>query len=280
MARIGVVTDSTADLPPHLVEALNLRVVPLTVTFGQETFLSRITLSEREFYDRLAAGDDLPTTSQPAPARFEEAYLNAADDGLDGVVSLHLSGALSGTCAVARKAAEAAPLPVTVVDSRQVSGGLAMMVLAAHRCAAAGGDLDAVAEAARRVGDRVRTWVVVDTLEYLRRGGRLSASQAAVGSVLRVKPLLEVADGSVALREKTRTWSRALDRLAELVADHAGGAPVELVLAHAFAPDRAGELRERLRTRIDVREGFEATVGPVVGTHTGPGALGVAVARL
>lgn len=279
MGRIGVVTDSTADLPAGLADELGLGVVPLVVTFGAESFVSRVTITERTFYDRLAASDELPTTSQPAPPWFEEAYAAAAADSLDAVVSIHLSAALSGTAAVARRVAATAPLPVTVVDSRQVSGGLALIALAAQRRAAAGGSLEEVVAAAEAVRARVRTLVVVDTLEYLAKGGRLSSTRALVGGVLRMKPLLEVADGEVVLREKARTWSRALDRLADVVVDHAGGAPADLVVAHAFAPDRAAALHDRLADRLDVRESIDTIVGPVVGTHTGPGAVGIAVAR-
>lgn len=272
---VAVVTDSTADLPADLAEVLGLRVVPMSVTFGDETFISRITISDERFYERLATCDELPTTSQPAPAWFEEAYGDAADDEVDAVVSLHVSAELSGTVDLARRMGDEAPVDVHVVDSRQVGGGLALQVLAAHAAAVDGGDVDEVVAAAAAVRDEVLTLVVVDTLDNLRKGGRLSGAQAVVGSVLRVKPLLHLIDGRVEVRERTRTWGRALDRLAELVAEHLGDEPGHVVVTHSLAPGRASELWERLTERVDVAERLEAVIGPVVGTHTGPGAVSV-----
>ncbi|MDX1657381.1 MAG: DegV family protein [Nitriliruptorales bacterium] len=277
MGGIAVVTDSTADLPLELAEDLGLRVVPLTVSFGDEEYISRITITDEEFYDRLQRSDALPTTSQPAPAWFEEAYQDCADEGLDAVVSVHLSSELSGTCDVARQIARTAPLPVHVVDSRQVSGGLAFAALAAQRRADGGADVEEIVAAARGAADRTRTFVVVDTLDYLRRGGRLSGTQAFVGSMLRVKPLLAVNDGKVELEERSRTWGRALDRLTERVRDHADGRAVDVIVANAFAEDRAGELWSSLEAAIDIGSRLDVVVGPVVGTHTGPGSVGVAV---
>lgn len=279
LGGVAVVTDSTADLPLDLAEELGLRVVPLTVSFGDEDFISRITITDEEFYERLERSDVLPTTSQPAPAWFEEAYQDCADDGLDAVVSIHLSSELSGTCDVARQIARSAPLPVEVVDSREVSGGLAFAAIAAQRRASAGGTVDEVVAAARDAIARVRTFVVVDTLDYLRRGGRLSGAEAFVGSMLRVKPLLSVSEGRVELEERSRTWGRALNRLAARVEEHAGGGTADVMVAHALAAERAEELWERLGSEVDIGERFEVIIGPVVGTHTGPGSIGVAVQR-
>ena len=275
---IAIVTDSTADLPSDLAEVLGLRVVPMSVTFGDDTFISRITISDEEFYARLRREEALPTTSQPAPAWFEEAYGDALDAGEDEIVSLHVSAELSGTCDLARRIGAEAGLPVHVVDSRQVGGGLALQVLAAHRTAADGGGAEDVIAAAEAVRDRTASFSVVDTLDYLKKGGRLTGAQALVGSVLRVKPVLHVVDGRVEVRERTRTWSRALDRLAALVAEHVDGEPAHVVVTHALAADRARQLWERLDGQVDVAERLEAVIGPVVGTHTGPGALSVAVA--
>lgn len=276
MARVAVVTDSTADLPTELVETLGLRVVPLSVTFGDQVLISGITLGHDEFYRRLATATRLPTTSQPAPAWFEEAYADCADDGYEAVVSLHCSAALSGTVSLARDRAARAELPVTVVDTRLVGGALGLAALAAHRVAAAGGSVASVVAGAERVRDRALSLLIVDTLEYLRRGGRLTGAQAVVGSALRVKPLLHLTDeGRLEVRERTRTWGRALDRTAELVVELAAGGPVDVLVAHAVAPDRATQLWDRLDGRVDVRERLQAVIGPIVGTHVGPGAVEV-----
>jgi DegV family protein with EDD domain len=275
---VAVVTDSTADLPSDLAEVLGLRVVPMSVQFGERTYISRITITDAEFYERLATTDELPSTSQPAPAWFEEAYADADDDGADAVVSLHVSAELSGTVELAQRLGRDAPLDVHVVDSRQVGGGLALQVLAAHDAARRGGSVEDVIAAAEAVRDAVRTYVVVDTLEHLRKGGRLTGAQALVGSMLRVKPVLHLTEGRVEVLERARTWNRALDRLADLAADALGDdEPGHLVVTHSVAPERAAELWDRLTARIAVQERLEAVIGPVVGTHTGPGAVSVSV---
>lgn len=278
MARTAVVTDSTADLPSDLAEVLGIRVVPMTVTFGEESYTSRITLGEERFYELLEERQGLPTTSQPVPAWFEEAYADADDDGADGVVSIHVSGALSGTVDQARRVAEHAPLPVEVVDSGQVSGTLALAVLAAQATALEGGSVGQVAAAARKAAAAARLFVVVDTLEYMKRGGRLSGTQALVGTALRVKPILTIEGGEVVVLERTRTWSRARDRLVDLAVEAVEGGAADVVVTHALAADRAGEVADLLAERLDVRERLDTTIGPVVGTHCGPGTVAIAVA--
>lgn len=275
---VAVVTDSTCDLPRDLAEALDIRVVPLSVSFGEREAYSRVSVTDEEFYAELEASDELPTTSQPVAAWFEEAWADARDAGHQAVVSLHLSDALSGTVHRARTLAAEAPLPVTVVDSRQVSGGLALQVLAAVRVAAAGGSVEEVVAATSEVRRQTVSLLVVDTLTYLRRGGRLSTSQAVLGAALRMRPLLGIQDGRIELLDRERTWSRAIDRLVERAASAAADGPQHAVVAHALAPERAQEVLAAVRERIEVVEHLEVVVGPVVGTHTGPGAVGVALA--
>jgi DegV family protein with EDD domain len=276
MGGVAVVTDSTCDLPRELVEELGIRVVPLSVTFGDDVLISGVTISHEAFYERLAASDRLPTTSQPAPAWFEEAYADCVDDGHDAIVSLHVSAALSGTVDLARNRASSVDLPVEVVDSRMVGGSLGLAVLAAHRTAQAGGTVEEVVAAAERVRDGSESLLVVETLEYLRRGGRLSGAQAMVGNVLRVRPLLHLHDGRVEVREKTRTWVRARDRMVAIVEELARGGPVDVLVAHAVADDRADELWARVAERVQVGEHHRTLMGPIVGTHVGPGAVGLA----
>lgn len=274
---VAVVTDSTADLPPSLVEESGLHVVPMSVAFGSQVLVSGVTISVEEFYDRLGEARALPTTSQPAPVWFEEAYAGCAAAGASAVVSLHVSSTLSGTVDLARQVAADAPLPVTVVDSRQVSGGLALMVMAARRRARAGGDATAVVEAAEEVRAGLLSMVVVDTLDYLRKGGRLSGTQALLGTVLKVKPLLGLVEGRVEVLSRSRTWRRARDRLVERAREHLGGRPAQAMITHALAPDRAEELLEALREAVVVADSLTTTIGPVIGTHTGPGAVALAV---
>lgn len=278
MSRVAVVTDSTADLPGELVEERGIRVVPMSVSFGTDVFISGVTISDDDFYARLATARSLPTTAQPAPAWFEEAYGDCADDGFDAVVSIHVSGALSGTVGLARRIAESAPLPVAVVDSRQVGAALALMVLDAQRRAAAAADVAEVVAAAQATGQRTRSLLVVDTLDNLKRGGRLTGAQALVGKALRVKPILGLVDGRIEVVERTRTWSRALDRVATLAAEHAAGRPVRVVVTHALDRHRAAAVWRHLDARLDVDARLETVAGPILGTHTGRGAVAVAIA--
>ncbi|MFT5223029.1 MAG: DegV family protein with EDD domain [Glaciecola sp.] len=276
MAGIAVVTDSTADLPAELAEERGLRVVPMSVAFGRETFVSRITITDQEFYERLAQSTVLPTTSQPAPRWFEEAYLDAADEGCEGIVSVHLSGKLSGTVQQARRLGEMAQLPVTVVETGHVGGGLALAVLAANRRAVAGGTIDEVAETAILTAAGARSWILVDTLDYLKRGGRLTGAQALMGSVLRVKPILSVMDGVVEVVERCRTSARGIETLARQVAEHVGDAPAHVIVSHAMAPERAEALWYSLEAAgVKVQAALETKVGPVLGTHAGPGTVAV-----
>lgn len=279
MATVAVVTDSTADLPADLAEERNIRVVPMSVTFGRDTYISRITISDEDFFDRLATSSVLPTTSQPAPRWFEEAYLDARDDGCAGVVSIHLSGKLSGTVEQARRLAREAPLPVEVVETGHVAGGLALAVLAADRAARAGGSVPDVVRAAQATADAARSWILVDTLDYLRRGGRLTGAKALVGTMLRVKPILSVDDGVVEVVERARTTTRGVASMAARAARHLDGRPAHAIVSHAVAPERAELVWQALENAgIEVAARLETRVGPVLGTHAGPGTVSVAVA--
>ena len=278
MGKVAVVTDSTCDLPLDLADELDLRIVPMSVAFGDDTFISKVTIDTDAFYERMRTATRPPTTSQPSPAWFEEAYADAADDGADSVVSVHVSAELSGTCGVAEKVAAGAPLPVTVVDSRTTSGALALAVLAALRAAESGADRGAVAATAERVASSSSMFFVVDDLQYLRRGGRLTGTQKLIGTALKVKPILTIRDGQVTALTKVRTWSRAVEHLYELVIAAAGDRAVDLVVTDAVAEEQASELARRIEGSLDVRHRNSTDIGPVLGSHTGPGALGVAVA--
>ncbi|GAA4046203.1 DegV family protein [Nonomuraea soli] len=259
---VAVVTDSTAYLPA----TDGVTVVPLQV------IVDGAEVSELSSPDLARA-----TTSRPAPALFADVYSGLT--GFDGVVSVHLSGELSGTVEAASAAAAAAPVPVEVVDSRSIAMGLGYPVLAAARAAASGASLKAVADAARRCAEVTQTFFYVDTLEYLRRGGRIGAAASMVGSALMIKPLLHLVDGRIELLEKVRTPSRALGRLEELAVKAAGAARVvEVAVQHLAAPGRAEALCERLRGRLPGGARFTVVeLGAVVGVHAGPGMLGVTV---
>lgn len=274
--RVAVVTDSTADLSAELAEELDLRVVPMSVTFGNETSISGVTIDHEEFYQRLGEAPTLPTTAQPNPHWFLEAWQDAADAGHEAVVSVHVSKELSGTVSQARRLAATSPIPITVVDSRQVGGGLALMVMAAQRAARANGTSSEVVLAARRVGDVVVNRVVVATMENLRRGGRVSGPQALVGRALRVRPILGVQDGAIVPMGRTRTQRRAFDDIAQELLATFGDVPMAAVVTHAMAPSVADMAVEVLDQALDLRRHHVQVFGPVLGTHAGEGAVAIA----
>lgn len=273
---VAVVTDSTAYLPPSL--AAGIEVVPLQVTMGERSALEGVDLTPAEFASWIAGAGRRATTSQPSPAAFLAAF-DACDDR--EIVAVHLSGALSGTVGAADAAGRTSGKTVRVVDSRQTGMGLGFAALAASSCAAAGGSLVEVVGAAERAAAATRTFFYVDTLEHLRRGGRIGAAAALVGTALSVKPLLHIADGAIAPLEKVRTASKAIARLEELAVAEAGTSPVRVAVHHLASPDRAAVLEEHLRARIPSLDMLVVSeVGAVVGAHVGPGMLAVVVHRV
>ncbi|MGW0806793.1 DegV family protein [Nonomuraea sp. NPDC002799] len=227
----------------------------------------------------VSAGDlSSATTSRPAPARFAACYASLAAAGATGIVSIHLSRELSGTLESALTAARDAPVPVEVVDSRSIAMGVGYPVLAAARAAAAGATLEAVTSAARRRMDTTETFFYVDTLDHLRRGGRMGTAASLFGSALMIKPLLHLVDGRIALLEKVRTSSRALARLEDLAVRAAGEGPVDVAVQHLGARERAEALAERLPKRIPGPAELRVVeMGAVIGVHVGPGMLGLTV---
>ncbi len=278
--RVAVVTDSTAYLPKGLAERAHVRVVPLGVVLGGVAHSEGADVEPGDVASALRRWTTV-TTSRPSPEEFARAYADAAAAGCAAVVSVHLSGEMSGTVDVAALAARSAALPVEVVDSRSLGMGLGFAVLAAAEAAAAGEDLAAVAAAARRRAARTRGFFYLDTLEHLRRGGRIGAAQAFLGTALSAKPLLHLVDGRIAPLEKVRTASRALARLEELAVQAASevGPPVALAVHHLGDESRAGALAGRLAKRLPAAGEIPVSeVGAVVGAHVGPGMLAVVVA--
>jgi DegV family protein with EDD domain len=278
---VTVVTDSTAHLPVEVVERAQVRVVPLTVIVSGEAGLEGIDVTPDDVAHALSERRHTVTTSRPAPAQFAEVYREVLANGAEGVVSIHLSARLSGTYESALLAAEEFDGRVRVVDSMAAGSGVGFVALAANEVAQAGGDLEEVRVAALAAAERISTYFYVDTLEFMRRGGRISAASALVGTALAVKPILHVLRGEVVLKEKVRTSARALARLAELVVEAAGDAPVDIAVQHLAAADRARSLRDELTRRLGDRVGVAllSEVGAAIAAHTGPGVIGVAVYR-
>ena len=278
----AIVTDSTAMLPAELAADRGIVVVPLKVVIGATAYDEG---AEGATPDRVAAAlkEWKPvSTSRPTPAAMLEIYERLAREGATEVLSLHLSGEMSGTFESAQLAAQESPIRVLPVDSRQVGVCIGYAALAAADVLDAGGTADEAAEAARARAAASSSLFYVDTLEYLRRGGRIGAAAALFGGALSVKPLLQIADGRVATLEKVRTATRALARLEELAVQAAGEQQVDVCVAHLASPDRAGQLTERLAGRLadnlDDREVWCGELGAVLGAHVGPGMLAVCVA--
>ncbi|PRH78789.1 fatty acid-binding protein DegV [Streptomyces solincola] len=277
--HVAIVTDSTAYLPPQTMERHAISAVPLTVVLGDQALEEGTEISARSL--ALALQKRRPvTTSRPSPETFAAAYRKAAEGGATAVVSLHLSAEFSGTYDAAVLAARTADVPVRVVDTGMVAMALGFCALSAAEAAEAGAAMDEVAAAAEKRAAGTSAYFYVDTLEYLRRGGRIGAAQALLGSALAVKPLLELDGGRIELREKVRTSSRAIARLEEIAAERAAaaGGDVDVAVHHLAAPERAAALADRLHGRVPgLTEVNVSEVGAVIGAHTGPGLLGVVV---
>jgi DegV family protein with EDD domain len=275
----AVVTDSTCYLPPELND-FAVSVVPLRVSIGSREAIDGVDVTPAEVTKALRNRVKV-TTSRPSPAEFVAAYRAAFDSGATSVVSIHLSASLSGTWESARLAAEDFEFGrVRVVDSQSTGMALGFAVLAAAHAAAAGASASEVQDAAVATIDRTTSTFYVDDLDYLRRGGRIGAATAMLGTSLSVKPLLHMVNGRIALAEKVRTASKALARLADRTVDAAGGGPVDVAVHHLDAGPRALELADRLRaTMPELGELYMSEVGAVVGAHLGPGMIATVVAR-
>lgn len=278
---VAVVTDSTADLPADLCTARGITVVPLVVVINGVEGLEGHDISPADVTAVLSERRGAVSTSRPAPVMFLEAYRKLLAGGAEQIVSVHISAELSGTVEAARIAAREADGRVEVVDARSAAMGLGFAVLAAAAAAESGADVTAVRRAAHEAIRRTETLFYVDTLEYLRRGGRIGAASALLGTALSVKPILQVVDGSIVVREKVRTAGRALARLADAAVLVAGESEVDLAVHHLSARRRAEELAAALAGRLGdrLRDRYVLETSASVAAHVGPGVIGVVVHR-
>ncbi|MFZ3557504.1 MULTISPECIES: DegV family protein [unclassified Streptomyces] len=275
--HVAIVTDSTAYLPQRTMERHGITAVPLTVVLGDRALEEGTEISARSVAEALQKRRSV-TTSRPSPELFAETYRRVAESGATAIVSLHLSAEISGTYDAAVLAAREAPVPVRVVDTGMVAMALGFCALAAAETADAGGTVDEAVNAAEKRASGTSAYFYVDTLDYLRRGGRIGAAQALFGSALAVKPLLQLDGGRIELLEKVRTSSKAIARLQEIVAERAGSAQVDVAVHHLAAPERAEALAQWLREQVPgLAELHVSEVGAVIGAHTGPGLLGAVV---
>ena len=271
---VRIVTDSTADIPEELAAELEITIVPCNVHFGRETYRDGIELSKGEFYTRLETSPTLPTTSAPAAGLFETTYRELANE-TDQILSIHLAGALSAIYNSACLGAETIPnLEVVLIDSGQASMGLGWLVIAAARAAQEGQSLARIVALVEDMKPRVRLFAALDTLEYLRKGGRVGKTVAVLGTLLSIKPLIEVRDSAVLPLERVRTRRKSIERLIELVAEL--GPLEELAVLHSNAPQEAQRLAEEVSFLHSLERILIAEVGVIIGTHAGPNGLGVA----
>lgn len=277
--QVALVTDSTAALSAEDVERYGIIVVPLQVVIGARS-LDEGTEATPETVAQALRDYKPVNTSRPAPEAMARVYADAAEAGAEAIVSVHLSGEVSGTYESAQIAAAQVEVPVSAVDSRQVGMGTGFAVLAAAAAIAQGLDAKQAAEAASARAAATQCYFYVDTLEYLRRGGRIGAAAALLGSALAVKPLLSIRDGRIGPLEKVRTSSRALLRLEELAVAAARdlGGPVDIAVQHLASPDKAATIAERLEGRLGLESVVLGEVGAVIGAHVGPGMVAVVVA--
>jgi DegV family protein with EDD domain len=280
MPGVRIVTDSSCDLTSQEADDLDIEIVPLTIRFGSEEYTDRQNLSVDDFYKKMAAYDALPETAAPAPGAFEQAFRNTVESGADGIVCLNISSGLSATMQSALAAAQAfgdrpsggergGRVPVRVIDSRSITSGLGTQVLLAARAARDGRDLDGVTALVEDLIARTRVFATIDTLENLKKGGRIGGAQAFVGSLLSIKPLVEVSSGSVQEAGKARTRRKAFAWLLDRM--RADGAIEQPVAVHSAASDFSDFLDLVTADYPAVRAG---EIGPVIGTHAGAGVVG------
>jgi DegV family protein with EDD domain len=274
--KIAVVTDSTSDLPHELAEEHGIRIIPQVLIMGTKTWRDGVDIDAPAFYELLQTSPDFPASSQPSVADFREAFEELAKDA-DGIAAILVSDELSGTINSARMAKESMPdVPIEIVDTRSVSAQLGFIAIAAARAAAAGADLQTVADTARAMIGKVGVYFVVDTLEYLHRGGRIGAAARLFGTALNLKPLLAIKDGMVHPVTKVRSRGKALATLFQLLDEElAGKEGIHMAVLHVAAPEEAARLAEQLVERFHPVEMLRTECGPVVGTHAGPGTVGV-----
>jgi DegV family protein with EDD domain len=275
---IKIVTDSTAYLPEAAVRQHDIRVVPLYVHFGEQAFREGVELSNEEFYTRLKEAPELPTTSQPSAGEFHQVFKELVEAGHE-VVTLTISSKLSGTWNSAMAAKEMLPeAGITIIDSLSTSVGLHLMIEAAIEAISAGATRQEIVETLEPIKQRMRILFVVDTLEYLAKGGRIGNAKAFLGTLLKVKPILVLQDGAIEPLEQVRSKRKALTRMLDLVEENVGshGSQAKTGITNALVPEEAEALGKELLERLDCAQPVMGELGPVIGTHTGPGVIGIA----
>jgi DegV family protein with EDD domain len=271
---VRIVTDSACDLPQAACDELDVEVVPLTIRFGEREYVDRQELSTEGFWRELAASSVLPETAAPSVGAFEEVFRRLRDEGADGIVCINLSGRLSATMQSAQVAAKAleGQTPIEIIDSQSASMGIGNLVMYAARRARDGASVEEIVQEVEDRRARQGLFATLDTLEYLRKGGRIGGAQAMFGSMLSIKPVITVVDGVVEPHGRVRTRSKALRMVLDQIPD---GKVEQISILHALAPD-VDEFLTLLEPKVPDAEVVVGTIGPVVGVHTGPRVIGIA----
>jgi DegV family protein with EDD domain len=279
MSKISLVTDSTAYIPSELCQKYGISVAPQILIWGEETFRDGVDIQPDEFYTRLKTAKVMPTTSQVSPATMQEIFSKLVEEGAE-VIGIFISSKLSGTIQSALQAKEAmgnAGEKVTIFDSYTTAMAMGFQVLAAARAIESGASLSETLAVLEKARQNSGVYFAVDTLEFLHRGGRIGGAQRFIGTALNMKPVLAIQDGRVEAVERIRTKSKAIDRVVELVVEQVKGkSPVRLATLHANAADEARLLLEKASQQLEVSESLLTEVSPVIGTHAGPGTVGLA----
>lgn len=281
MNHVKIVTDSSANLPENLRQQLDVTVIPLQAIFGKTVYRDGVDLTNEKFFEMLPVAKEHPTTSQPSAGEFVELYKPLLEAGKE-IVSLHLPSKLSGTYASACAAKTELEhqlkkaVPLTIVDTPWISMALGMLCIVAAQAAAAGKSRDDVIAAVNAIIPKLNLIFVLDTLEYLKRGGRIGGASAMLGTLLNFKPMLEIKGGVVTPLEKPRSRAKALRRLIEIMEQRTAGKPVHVGILHAQAPQDAAALEQEIRQKFECKKVYLSQIGPALGVHVGPNALGLA----
>ncbi|REE88618.1 DegV family protein with EDD domain [Paenibacillus taihuensis] len=284
MSAVKIITDSTADVPKRVREQYGIEMVPLKVLFGEQSFLDGVTITNNEFYERLAKADMLPKTSQPSPTEFMEMYERQLAQKPDqSIISIHLASALSGTyqSAVLGSNLLETPGDITVIDSKSASYGCGMLVVKAAEMAAAGEPKERIVEKINDIIQDRKMYFLLDTLDYLQKGGRIGKAAALFGSILNIKPILSIdQEGVVTAVDKVRGTKKAMQRIVDLFKQDFGDDPVEMTVGWTHKSELAKELAALAQTQLKVVTIRQTEIGSVIGTHAGPGAAALFITRV
>ena len=277
MARIAILTDSTANVPQEWIEQYHIETIPLKIHWGDKNYLDSVDITPGEFYQQLSTANSLPTTSQPSIEEFLQKYEELAEDS-DGIIVPLISSGISGTVASAQAAArQFNRVPVEVIDTQITSVGQTLIILAAAQAIEQNKSLPEVKQAAEQVVHSLRVFFAVDTLEYLHKGGRINGASRYLGTALDIKPILYFnEEGKIDALERVRTKRKALDRLISLAQEQSNGLPIHAGVVHANALDAAQDFQKKVVQLLNVKRIFISEFSPVIGVHVGPGAIGLA----